>query len=108
MQSVSMEKCPFRAARRAEIRVARDGGTVMRGTTVGQYLCCLYIKLPERHVKAGTTGKRYKKLQPRMHETCLPDRSGFWPAGFTPPQEPCAASELRLLRRRGFSLASLD
>jgi len=32
----------------------------------------------------------------------------FWPAGFTPPQELYAANELRLLRRRGFSLASLD
>ena len=29
-------------------------------------------------------------------------------AGFTPPSELNAASELRLLRRRGFSLASLD
>ena len=31
----------------------------------------------------------------------------FWLAGFTPP-ELYAASELRLLRRRGFSLAPLD
>ena len=47
-------------------------------------------------------------LEPFAIESiCRPD-TVFRPAGFTPSPEPDAASELRLLRRRGFSLASLD
>jgi len=54
--------------------------------------------------------KRFHQRFPErfaLENICRPDPV-FRLAGFTPPPELYAASELRLFRRRGFSLVLLD